>query len=213
MSRRQARTGHDQPSGDTVDQSTDAGSRVWTLPNLISFVRLLGVPLFLYLFLAVEADVAAIVVLAIGGTTDWVDGWVARRLRQVSRLGELLDPFADRLYILATLLAFTAREVVPWQFTAALLGRELLLLGALAVLRRHGYGPPPVHYVGKTATFVLLAAFPILLLATTTPAVATAAAAIGWGLAWWGLVLYWVAGAFYVVQAGQLVRRGRGAAA
>ncbi|SCL26834.1 CDP-alcohol phosphatidyltransferase family protein [Micromonospora inyonensis] len=213
MSRRQARAGHAQPSGDTVDRAADAGSRVWTLPNLISFVRLLGVPLFLYLFLTVEADVAAIVVLAIGGTTDWVDGWVARRLRQVSRLGELLDPFADRLYILATLLAFTAREVVPWQFTAALLGRELLLLGALAVLRRHGYGPPPVHYVGKTATFVLLAAFPILLLAATTPAVATAAAAIGWGLAWWGLVLYWVAGVFYVVQAGQLVRRSGGAAA
>ncbi|BCL17806.1 CDP-alcohol phosphatidyltransferase family protein [Micromonospora sagamiensis] len=213
MSRRQARAGHAQPSGDTVDRAADAGSRVWTLPNLISFVRLLGVPLFLYLFLTVEADVAAIVVLAIGGTTDWVDGWVARRLRQVSRLGELLDPFADRLYILATLLAFTAREVVPWQFTAALLGRELLLLGALAVLRRHGYGPPPVHYVGKTATFVLLAAFPILLLGATTPAVATAAAAIGWGLAWWGLVLYWVAGVFYVVQAGQLVRRRGGAAA
>ena len=95
-----------------------------------------------------------------------MDGWIARRLRQVSRLGELLDPLADRLYILATLLAFTAREVVPWQFTAALLARELLLLGSLAVLRRYGYGPPPVHYVGKTATFLLLAAFPVLLLAT-----------------------------------------------
>ncbi|SCL24086.1 CDP-diacylglycerol--glycerol-3-phosphate 3-phosphatidyltransferase [Micromonospora pallida] len=210
MSGRQAGAEHAQPS---IDPPTDAGSRVWTLPNLISFVRLLGVPLFLYLFLVVEADVAAVVVLAVGGTTDWVDGWVARRLRQVSRLGELLDPFADRLYILATLLAFTARAVVPWQFTAALLGRELLLFGALVVLRRYGYGPPPVHYVGKTATFVLLAAFPILLLAATTPAVATAAAAIGWGLAWWGLVLYWVAGVFYVVQAGQLVRERREGAA
>ncbi|WBB82286.1 CDP-alcohol phosphatidyltransferase family protein [Micromonospora sp. WMMD882] len=186
---------------------------MWTVPNLISFVRLLGVPLFLYLFLSLRADVAAIVVLAVGGTTDWVDGWVARRLRQVSRLGELLDPFADRLYILATLLAFTARQVVPWQFTVALLGREVLLLGALAVLRRHGYGPPPVHYVGKTATFLLLAAFPILLLAATVPAAAGVATAIGWGLAWWGLALYWVAGFFYVVQAGQLVRvrRGEGA--
>lgn len=211
MSRRQSLPGQAQPSGDTVGPVPDAG--VWTLPNLISFVRLLGVPLFLYLFLVVSADVAAVVVLAVGGTTDWVDGWVARRLRQVSRLGELLDPFADRLYILATLLAFTAREVVPWQFTAALLGRELLLLVALAVLRRYGYGPPPVHYVGKTATFLLLAAFPILLLAATAPAVAPAAAAIGWGLAWWGLVLYWVAGFFYVLQAGQLVRDRRAGAA
>ncbi|MBQ0896017.1 CDP-alcohol phosphatidyltransferase family protein [Micromonospora purpureochromogenes] len=212
MSRRPARAEHPQGTDGTV-----VGDRVLTLPNLISFVRLLGVPLFLYLFLVVEADVAAIVVLAIGGTTDWVDGWIARRLGQVSRLGELLDPFADRLYILATLLAFTAREVVPWQFTAALLARELLLVGSLAVLRRHGYGPPPVHYVGKTATFLLLAAFPILLVGTASESAATAAGAIGWGLAWWGLVLYWVAGAMYVVQAARLVRsvraRSGGAAA
>ncbi|MCX4391030.1 CDP-alcohol phosphatidyltransferase family protein [Micromonospora peucetia] len=185
------------------------GDRILTLPNAISFVRLLGVPLFLYLLLVARADVAALVVLAIGGTTDWVDGWIARRMHQVSRLGELLDPLADRLYILATLLGFTARDVVPWQFTAALLARELLLLGSLGVLRRHGYGPPPVHYVGKTATFLLLAAFPVLLLAAAVPAAAAVAGAIGWGLAWWGLVLYWVAGALYVVQAGRLVRAVR----
>ncbi|WBB53146.1 CDP-alcohol phosphatidyltransferase family protein [Verrucosispora sp. WMMD573] len=184
--------------------------RVFTWPNLISFVRLLGVPLFLFLFLVVRADAAAVVVLAVGGTSDWVDGWIARRLGQVSRLGELLDPLADRLYILATLVAFTAREVVPWQFTAALLARELLLLGSLGVLRRHGYGPPPVHYVGKTATFLLLAAFPVLLLAAVVPTAATVAGAIGWALAWWGLVLYWVAGVLYVIQARQLVRAVRG---
>jgi cardiolipin synthase len=189
--------------------SVVASNRIWTIPNVISFVRLLGVPLFLYLLLGPEKDVAAVIVLAVGGTTDWVDGYLARRLGQVSRLGELLDPLADRLYILATLLAFTAREVVPWQFTAALLVRELLLLGSLGVLRRYGYGPPPVHYVGKTATFLLLAAFPILLLAAAVPGAATAAWAIGWGLAWWGLVLYWVAGVMYVVQANRLVRAMR----
>lgn len=195
-------------------QARDGGrgpnDRVLTWPNLISFVRLLGVPLFLFLFLVVRADAAAIVVLAVGGTSDWVDGWIARRLGQVSRLGELLDPLADRLYILATLVAFTAREVVPWQFTAALLAREVLLLGSLGVLRRHGYGPPPVHYVGKTATFLLLAAFPILLLAAVVPEAAAVAGTIGWALAWWGLVLYWVAGALYVIQARQLVRAVRG---
>jgi cardiolipin synthase len=211
VSRRPARAEHPQAAGDTGDQAP--GDQVLTLPNLISFGRLLGVPLFLYLFLVAEADVAALVVLAIGGTTDWVDGWIARRLRQVSRLGELLDPLADRLYILATLVAFTAREVVPWQFTAALLARELLLLCSLAVLRRYGYGPPPVHYVGKTATFLLLAAFPVLLLATASTGIATAASAIGWGLAWWGLVLYWVAGGMYVVQAVRLVRAARGSGA
>lgn len=184
--------------------------RVATLPNLISLARLLGVPLFLYLFLAAGQDIAALVVLAAGGTSDWLDGWVARRTAQVSRLGELLDPLADRLYILATLLAFTAREIVPWQFTATLLARELVLLVALWVLRRHGYGPPPVHYLGKTATFVLLAAFPLLLLSSAVPAAAGWAAPVGWSLAWWGLVLYWLAGVLYLVQVARLVRHDTG---
>ncbi|WP_326553578.1 CDP-alcohol phosphatidyltransferase family protein [Micromonospora sp. NBC_01813] len=189
----------------------DVMSRVGTVPNLISFIRLLGVPLFLYLFLVHHADVAALVVLAVGGTSDWVDGFVARRLRQVSRLGELLDPLADRLYILATLVAFTVRGVMPWQFTVALLSREVLLAGCLLVLRRFGYGPPQVHYVGKTATFVLLAAFPILLLSAVLgfSTAASTAAAIGWALAWWGLVLYWLAGLLYVRQTAALVRTSR----
>lgn len=210
MSRRPAGAAHAQPTGDIPAQSSDPGSQVFTIPNLISFARLLGVPIFLYLFLVAHADVAAIVVLAIGGTSDWIDGYIARRLRQVSRLGELLDPLADRLYILATLVAFTVRDVVPWQFTAALLARELLLGLSLLVLRRYGYGPPPVHYLGKTATFILLAAFPVLLLASTVSGAAPAAGAIGWGLAWWGLVLYWAAGVLYVIQAVDLVRAARG---
>lgn len=183
--------------------------RVLTVPNAISFARLLGVPLFLYLFLGAQAEVAAIVVLAVGGTSDWVDGYAARRLNQVSRLGELLDPLADRLYILATLLAFTVREVVPWWFTGALLLREAAVLAALAVLRRYGYVGLPVHYLGKTATFILLFAFPVLLLADSVAGTADLAGAIGWGLAWWGLALYWAAGALYLVQAGTLVREGR----
>jgi cardiolipin synthase (CMP-forming) len=202
VSRRPARAGQDQ-------LPVAANGRVVTVPNLISLVRLLGVPLFLYLLLVAHADVAAVVVLAVGGTTDWVDGFVARRLGQVSRLGELLDPLVDRLYILATLAAFTARDVVPWQFTVALLARELLLLGALVVLRRSGYGPPQVHYLGKTATFILLAAFPVLLLAHAVPETSAVAGAIGWGLGWWGLVLYWAAGVLYLFQAGRLVRTSR----
>jgi cardiolipin synthase (CMP-forming) len=185
-------------------------NRVLTVPNLISMVRLLGVPLFLYLLLVARADVAALVVLAVGGTTDWVDGFFARRLGQVSRLGEILDPAADRLYILATLAGFTERNVVPWPFTATLLARELLLLGALVILRRYGYGPPQVHYLGKTATFILLAAFPVLLLAHAAPATSAVAGAIGWGLGWWGLVLYWAAGVLYLMQAGRLVRAVQG---
>lgn len=193
-----------------MSRQTAARAQVLTIPNLISFVRLLGVPLFLYLLLGPEADAVAVAVLAVGGTTDWVDGYVARRLGQVSRLGELLDPAVDRLYILATLVAFTVREVVPWQFTAALLAREGVLLVSLAVLRRYGYGPPPVHYLGKTATFILLAAFPVLLLAAASSGAAPVAFPIGWGLAWWGLVLYWAAAALYVAQAAALVRAAPG---
>ncbi len=183
---------------------------IFTVPNIISLLRLAGVPAFLYLLLVAEAEVAAVVVLAIGGGTDWLDGWVARRWGQVSRLGELLDPLADRLYILATLLALTVRDIVPWPFTAALLARELVLLVALEVLRRNGYGPLPVHYLGKTATFILLAAFPALLLATAVPATEWWAHPVGWGLAWWGLVLYWAAGILYLVQVAGLVRTGAG---
>jgi cardiolipin synthase len=183
-----------------------ASNRIWTIPNVISFIRLLGVPLFLYLLLGPQHDIAAVIVLAIGGTTDWVDGYVARRMNSVSRLGELLDPFADRLYILATLVGFTVRGVVPYWLTGALLLRELVLGIALLVLRRHGYGPPPVHYVGKTGTFVLLAAFPVILLARALPSIDWWAGPIGWGLAWWALALYWAAGVLYLLQTVQLLR-------
>ena len=197
---------------------TDGGvslsaDRIWTVPNMISFARLIGVPLFLYLLLVAHADVAAVIVLMVGGTTDWVDGYVARRLGQVSRLGELLDPFADRLYIFATLVAFTVREVVPWQFTAALLARELVLGVSLVILRRHGYGPPPVHYVGKAATFLLLGAFPLLLVAAAVPVAAAVVGPIGWALAWWGLGLYWAAAVMYLLQAASMLRGERTGAA
>jgi cardiolipin synthase len=196
-----------------VGSTAQSGRRVWTVPNLISFARLLGVPLFLYLFLVAHYEVAAIVVLTVGGTSDWVDGYLARRLNQVSRLGELLDPAADRLYILATLIALTATSILPWWFTAALLLREATLLASLFVLRRYGYGPPPVHYLGKTATFILLAAFPVLLLAHAVSGAEPVAWPTGWALAWWGLVLYWAAAVLYLIQATGLVREARQAAA
>jgi cardiolipin synthase len=171
---------------------------------------LLGVPIFLYLFLATDAQIAAVIVLAVGGGSDWVDGYLARRLGQESRLGELMDPLADRLYIFATLIAFTVKGVVPWVFFIALVLRDVMMIGCLLVLRRVGYGPPPVHYIGKTATFILLLSFPVLLLArATSGAVSTFFHATGWGLAWWGVVLYWIAGLFYVIQAAGAVRAAR----
>jgi cardiolipin synthase len=182
--------------------------RVLTVPNLFTFLRLAGVPLFVYLALGPHADGWAVTVLALGGTSDWVDGFLARRLGQVSRLGELLDPMADRLYIVATVIVLTVRDVIPLWFTLALLAREVVLGVSLLVLRRYGYGPPPVHYVGKTATFILLIALPMLLLATASPGTAWWAYPAGWALAWWGLVLYAVAALLYVAQTIGVVRTG-----
>ncbi|HEY8453224.1 MAG TPA: CDP-alcohol phosphatidyltransferase family protein [Natronosporangium sp.] len=180
--------------------------RVLTVPNLVSLARLAGIPLFVWLFMVAHADAWAVAVLAVGGMSDWVDGWLARRLGQVSRFGELLDPLADRLYILVTLLAFSIREVVPWWLTVALLAREAVLAVSLLVWRHYGYGPPPVHYVGKAATFILLAAFPTLLLAHVNDSAAVWAYPVGWALAWWGLAFYWVAGVMYLMQLYGVIR-------
>ncbi len=187
-----------------------ARDRVVTIPNAVTFARLLGVPVFLYLLFGADQQVAAAIVLGVGGSSDWVDGFLARRLGQVSRIGELLDPFADRLYILATLIALSITGVLPWWFTVALFAREALLGILLLILRRNGYGPPPVHYLGKAATFLILIALPVLLLGSGAPSTHVWTYPLGWAMAWWGLVLYWVAGAFYVVQ-GVGALRDRGA--
>ena len=184
--------------------------RVWTLPNALSVLRLLGVPLFLWLLLGPHADGWAVVVLMVSGATDWADGKLARALGQSSRLGALLDPAADRLYIVATLVAFVLRDVVPLWLVAVLVGRELVLGLALLVLRAHGYPPLQVHYLGKAATFILLYAFPLLLLgggggwAWVQP--------VAWALTIWGSALYVLAGVFYVVQVAGIVRGERAGA-
>jgi CDP-diacylglycerol--glycerol-3-phosphate 3-phosphatidyltransferase len=182
---------------------------VFTIPNLLSLLRLLGVPVFLYLVLVPHADVAAVAVLMLSGVSDYLDGRLARAWGQVSRIGQLLDPLADRLYILATVGAFVVRGVIPWWLGALLIGRDLLLALLLPVLRHHGYGPLPVHYLGKAATFNLLAAFPLLLLGHGDGAAAAAIRPFAWAFTVWGLALYYWAGGLYVVQSLTLVRAAR----
>jgi cardiolipin synthase len=182
--------------------------RVLTIPNALSLARLVGVPFFLWLVLN-EHDAAAVAVLMVSGFTDWLDGKIARRWNQMSRVGQLLDPAADRLYILATLIGLTVRDVVPLWLTIALVGRDVLLSFTLPVLRRHGYGPLPVHFLGKAATFNLLAGFPLLLLGEGDSVVSQIAHAFGWAFAIWGTALYWWAGVLYVVQVGQVVGQDR----
>ncbi len=181
--------------------------RVWTVPNALSVLRLLGVPLFLYLLLGPQADGWAVVVLMVSGVTDWADGKLARVLGQSSRLGALLDPAADRLYIVSTLVAFVLRDVVPLWVVAVLIGREVVLAVMLLVLRHHGYPPLQVHYLGKAATFILLYAFPLLLLADG--GIWTWVQPVAWALTIWGGALYVLAGLFYVVQVAGLVRGDR----
>jgi cardiolipin synthase len=194
-----------------VPEGRDAlPDRVWTVPNALSVLRLLGVPLFLWLLLGPHADGWAVVVLAVSGITDWADGKLARLLNQGSRLGALLDPAADRLYIVSALIALALREVVPLWVVIALLGRELVLGVMLLVLRAHDYPPLQVHYLGKAATFLLLYAFPTLLLAaSSTGAVAAVAEPFAWALTIWGTALYLLAGVLYVVQVVSLVRADR----
>ena len=183
-----------------------AGDRVLTIPNVLTALRLAGVPLFLWLLLVEEADGAAIALLMVSGWTDFFDGVIARRFGQESRLGRLLDPLADRLYVVSTLAAFVARDVIPLWLALTLVAREVFLTALLPVLRRHGYGPLPVHYAGKAATWNLLSAFPLVLIGAGTGTAAGWVRPWGWAFMVWGTCLYWWAGALYAFQVRQLVR-------
>lgn len=182
--------------------------RIWTTPNVLSMLRLAGVPLFLYWALVTEQDGRAILLLMAAGASDYFDGLIARKYHSFTRLGQLLDPLADRLYILATLLALVARDGLPLWWALALIGRDLVLTGSLPVLRKHGYGPLPVHFLGKAATFNLLYAFPMLLAALpgSDGLLATVFRPMGWAFATWGSVLYLWAGALYLVQVRRLTK-------
>jgi cardiolipin synthase len=175
--------------------------RLLTVPNVLSVIRLAGVPLFLWLLLGPKADGWALVVLVASGVTDWLDGKLARWLNQMSRFGALLDPAADRLYTLATVVAFVIRDIVPWWVAAILVGRDILVFVCLWLLRRAGFGPPEVTYMGKAATFALMYAFPLLLLAQGSSTAATVARPVAYAFAIWGAVLFVWSGLLYGAQA------------
>ena len=180
-------------------------TRVWTIPNALSAARLLGVPLFLWLVLGPESDGWALVVLMVSGATDYADGYLARRLNQTTVLGQILDPVADRLYILAVVVGLALRDVIPWWLAISLPLRDALMWGLVPLLRTRGYSSLPVHFLGKAATFNLLYAFPLLLLGDRDGTVATLAQPFGWALALWGIGLYWWAGVLYAWQVRKLL--------
>ena len=178
--------------------------RVLTVPNALSAARLLGVPVFLWAILS-ERDGLALVLLFLAGLTDYLDGKIARKYNLVSRVGQLLDPVADRLYIVSTVLGLAWREIIPWWLVGVLLARELFMGVVVLVAKRHGWVGLPVHLAGKAATFHLLYAFPLILLGEGSGTIATIAQPVGWAFAWWGTGLYWVAGVLYAVQLRHLI--------
>lgn len=183
--------------------------RVLTIPNLLSFLRLAGVPLFLWMILGPHADGWAVLLLMFAGFTDWLDGHLARAWHQTSRLGQMLDPVADRLYIASTLVALAIRGIIPWWLVALLVARDVMMLALVPLLKTRGYTSLPVHLIGKAATFCLLYAFPMVLLGAGSSMLATTSRVLGWSFAIWGTALYWWAGLLYVRQTWHLMQTPR----
>lgn len=176
-----------------------------TVPNLLSMLRLALVPVFLYLLLN-ERYLLAIVVLALSSLTDYLDGYFARKFNQVTRLGQLLDPAADRLYIFSTLVGLSITGVVPVWLAVVIIARDFMLAVAYPILATHGYGPLPVHYLGKTGTFALLYAFPLLLMAHIWEPAAFVLEPLAWAFALWGVWLYWWGAYVYLRQVYDVVK-------
>jgi cardiolipin synthase len=179
-----------------------------TVPNLLSMLRLALVPVFLIL-LVNERFVLAICTLALASLTDYLDGYLARRWNQITRLGQLLDPAADRLYIFSTLVGLAWVGMVPWWIVIVIFSRDAMLAIAYVVLANFGYGPLPVHYLGKTATFALLYSFPLLLMAKIWVEASPVLMPFAWAFALWGVGLYWWAGIVYMRQVRQVVKNSR----
>nr|WP_218875827.1 MULTISPECIES: CDP-alcohol phosphatidyltransferase family protein [Leifsonia] len=171
----------------------------------MSFVRLALVPVFLA-FVIAGLDALALLVLVVSSVTDFLDGYLARRLNQVSRLGQLLDPAADRLYIFAALIGLAWREVIPWWLVAVIVARDVMLAVLGVILANHGFGPLPVHHLGKVATFCLFWALPLLMLGEAFSALAPFSLPLGWAFALWGAFLYWWAGIVYIRETARVIR-------
>jgi cardiolipin synthase len=169
---------------------------VLTAPNLISFARVLLMPVCAWLLASGHYGTGFVLTVVVG-TTDWLDGWLARRTGTVSRLGQLLDPLADRLLIASVAVALVAVGALPWPAAALLLARDVLLLAGFRYLARRGVRPPDVLYLGKVATAMLLVALPALILGQTGTVVAPGFRVFGLIALWAGVVLYWAVGVRY----------------
>lgn len=181
--------------------------RVLTIPNILSVVRLVLVPVFAYLLLVTRDYGPAVAILMFSGASDWADGKIARLVPdQSSRLGELLDPLVDRIYMVVVPVVMALAHIIGWPVVALLLGRDLLLAATLPVLRGRGFTALPVSYVGKAATFALMSGFPLILLGQWDALWSRVIGSCGWGFVIWGLGMYLWSAVLYLLQV-QLVRR------
>ena len=191
----------------TTTPGRSASTAVWTLPNVISFARLATVPFFLWLWLAGSREVA-VIVYGVGASTDFLDGFIARRTNSVSELGKLLDPLADRIFIVALAIALVAGGALPWYLAAAVIGRDVLILSLYPLVQKRGIPKIEVNFVGKTATAALLFGLTWLALSETDYGMADVGDDIGIAFIVLGAFLYWVAGAMYARIAIARVREG-----
>lgn len=168
------------------------------IPNALTLLRALGVPLFLYIFLVADKPILGFVVIALGGVTDYLDGKVARYLNQTSDFGAKFDPAVDRLYIAAVIIALANKDYLQWVLVISILVRDLLLFIVLIYQKFRGIPFLAVTFLGKAATFNLLYAFPLLLLEDIAY-IGPACYIIGWAFAIWGTTLYFYTGLQYLV--------------
>lgn len=180
----------------------------WTVPNVISFLRIASIPFIAWL-VANHYLVESLIVMGISAASDGVDGYIARRFNQVSLLGQILDPIADRLLIICSALALGLVGIVPWWLLIAIAMRDVVLAIEILILSQHHYGPLPVHFVGKAGTAMLLVAIPVLIISdiTSNNFFFFVAHCAGLAMVWWGLGLYWLAAAIYLIQGYRLLRR------
>ncbi len=176
------------------ERPAEVSHAVWTVPNVISFVRIVLIAVFGALFMA-ERDVAAIIVLACAGLSDFFDGFLARRWHQVTALGRLLDPAADRLLTLVVVVGMAVRDIIPWWLVVILLARDAMVAAALVYGRSRRVSSPHVTLVGKAATFCLYLTLP---LAYVGYAVATWLNTVAIILSVGAAILYWISGVGYV---------------
>jgi CDP-diacylglycerol--glycerol-3-phosphate 3-phosphatidyltransferase len=184
-----------------------ADNRLLTVPNVLSGIRLVLIPVFVYLLLVGHANAWAVAVLMFSGASDWADGKIARLLNQSSKLGALLDPAVDRLYMVTVPIALGLRGIVPWWIIAVLLARDVLLAAELPLLRTRGFTALPVLYIGKAATFALMSAFPLILLGQWDALWSRVVLACGWAFLIWGTYFYLWSFALYAVQVVLVMRR------